>query len=414
MQITRLKIQYLPTTVLIVLGALFYLLSSANVATAGTYADSAHGDPTFGVNRSTAACENWPGEVCSIGDCTHCHDTFDPSICGVNELMLFADVFVSKSNQFCQKCHCTDATYQAVTNYPYCVTFGGRTAFYGTIKKQFTDDNSQPDVCGSRHNTAKIRNIIKDNGYDWGFGADPSPCSACHNPHLAQRIGSSQYHPPYDPDKSLITRPSERYNNPVNLWGDDPSERMNQYASQFTDGQYQAPYYGSPGDPISGPFEPANDDTADGSNLPDYVTFCLDCHQYPQYDPDRDADVKAINYSAERHGGYPSNDCSSPMVPEGTLKPPYSDFPNSNYVLSCLDCHEPHGTHKRLHLIRRMINGEEVPADAVSCDENEDWTQICERCHDLTGHSTGSCVGCHHYHGGICPPGGTCTDKPCF
>lgn len=394
--------------IFMVVGVLVLVLCCGGVVAAFDFhADSAHGNESYGVNRS--------GTEYNIGDCAHCHDTVDSDICQ-NPLMLFADVFVSKSNQFCQKCHCADATYQTVTNYPYCVSFGGRTPFYGTIKTQFMNDNSQPDVCGSRHNTARIRNIIKDNGYGWGFGPDPSPCSACHNAHLAQRVGNAAYRPPYDPDKSFITRPSERYTNPANLWGDDPSERMSAYAAQFTDGEYQAPYYGSPGDPVSGPFEPANDGTADGSNLPDYVTFCLDCHQYSQYDPDRETSVMAIDYSAERHGGTPSNDCSPvPMVSEGTLRPPYSDFPNSNYVLSCLDCHEPHGTHKRLHLIRRMINGEEVLADTGSCDMQEDWTQICERCHDLTGHAFVSCGSCHHgFHGGTCPPSTSCADMPCF
>ena len=33
---------------------MLWVMSNGGVATAGTYAESAHGDPTFGVNRSTA------------------------------------------------------------------------------------------------------------------------------------------------------------------------------------------------------------------------------------------------------------------------------------------------------------------------------------------------------------------------
>jgi hypothetical protein len=151
---------------------------------------------------------------------------------------------------------------------------------------------------------------------------------------------------------------------------------MDQLAGQFADGEYQAPYYGSF---ESGLFEPAGDATSDGSNLPDYVTFCLDCHQYAQYDPERGKNVKAINYAMERHGGYPSNTCTNMGFAEGSLKAPYVDVPNSNYVLSCLDCHEPHGTLNRMHLIRRVINGQVIPANdtAGGCLESPDFAEIC-------------------------------------
>ncbi len=397
MQITRLKIQYLPTTILIIVGVLVLVLSCPDVTPAFDFhLDSAHGNPAYGVNRTDLECP--PGTPCPQGDCAHCHETFDPSTCGVNNFLLWYDDYVSQGELFCYGCHSSvPIVEQPVTNYPYCVTFGGRAAFYVNIRNQFYNANSGPGRCGSRHLLSSIRYVIEDNAYDWGFNSDPDPCVACHSPHAAQRN-----HPvAIDGEGKLntaIRRPSHyKSTDPQDfLWGDDADERMSTYASSVG-GTYKAPYYGSPGDRDTGPFEPANDSTSDGSNLPDYVTFCMDCHQYAQYDPERSAVVDAIvwDYShgpkPDRHGAAPSNTCYGGTW-EGTLKPPYDTYePNeSNFVLSCLDCHEPHATHTRLHLIRRMINGGAVAGDASPCDEAGDFAQICEKCHDWGDHA-GAC-----------------------
>jgi len=81
MQIMSSKMQYLPTAVLVVvIGVFLYLLSTGDVATAEMYTESAHGDPVSGVNRSGTECPT--GTPCPQGDCAHCHETFDNSICG--------------------------------------------------------------------------------------------------------------------------------------------------------------------------------------------------------------------------------------------------------------------------------------------------------------------------------------------
>ena len=195
---------------------------------------------------------------------------------------------------------------------------------------------------------------------------------------------------------------------------------MSEYATS-NDATYQAPYYG---DTTGTKFEPSgNASPSDGSDLPDYVTFCLDCHEVEQYDPDLDRTVKAIDWSAagDRHGLHRANDCTpvNPDVYEGTLKPPYVDTPNSNYVLSCLDCHEPHGSKKRPHLIRRMINGQEVSADSPYCSTQADWNEICEKCHNIN-HGYADCETCHDgpteengFHGGYWG-GAVCQGEPMF
>ena len=400
MQITRFKTQYLPTTMVIIVALFAWVLSASGVATAG-YADSAHGDSSVGVKRAGVECPT--GTPCPTGDCTHCHDTFDESICGVNERMLFYSV-QTVCDMICFECHGdTLASEQQVTNYPYSVLFGGfPTLYFPSILHQFCATPATHANGGSRHSLAQIWSIIKNNTLDWGFSANPNPCGACHNPHLSQKIGNTPYSPPpYDSSKSPLTRPSERYSNPANLWGDDATERMKHYAENIAGGYYQAPYYGNgPWDPEDGPFEPAGDGTSDGSNLPDYVTFCMDCHQYAQYDPESGEDVKAIKWGppwctaaeADMHGAAPANTRDGfsigCMATEGPLRPPYDTYEpgESDYILSCLDCHEPHGTYQRPYLIRVQINGEFV-ADSS-------FVEICQTCHAMN-HPYGSCNVCH-------------------
>ena len=68
MKIRKSKIQNPPTIMLMVVGALVWMLSCGNVATAG-YSESAHGDTTNGINR--------PGTECPTG--TPCQQETAPT-----------------------------------------------------------------------------------------------------------------------------------------------------------------------------------------------------------------------------------------------------------------------------------------------------------------------------------------------
>jgi hypothetical protein len=399
MQTTRSKIEYLPTTILIIVTLFVWVLSFSDIATADMYTDSAHGDHTSGVNRSVEY---------GTGDCAHCHETFDGSTCIQYNFMLFYDDVISICDLFCFKCHNELSTLQPVDNYLYSVNFGGYPppGPYQSIYQQFCNVNSTPDECGSRHHLGQIYNsLISPTVDEWGFSDDPDPCVACHNPHAAE-----ENHPVEIVEGKLntaIRRPSHyKSTNPADsLWGDDPFERMDQYVSQFTDGVYQPPYYGDTSDPDwELAYEPSgNAIPSDGSDLPDYVTFCLDCHQHQLWDPEKGEFLRAIDWSQERHGGWPSNTCTQSYnlnsgYREGSVKTPYSESDNSNYVLSCLDCHEPHGTINRTGLIRRVVNGQVLPP---ACNETNG---LCEACHDWP-HS-GSCVAATQCHGYTdAPPG---------
>jgi len=235
MQPTRSGTHFLRVTILLVVGVLQWLLIHSHMATASMYSDSAHGSTNYGVDR--------PSKDDATGDCVHCHETSDPAVCSANAYMLFYSTQL-ECDHVCFECHAdTYAGEQEVTNYPYSILFGGfSTLHFPSIKHQFCASQARHASGGSNHNLVEIWSIIKDNGNDWGFGANPNPCGACHNPHLSQKSGNAPFSPPYDPAKSPLTRPEERHSsNPVNLWGDDPSERMDVYASSVG-GYYQAPY----------------------------------------------------------------------------------------------------------------------------------------------------------------------------
>ena len=130
--------------------------------------------------------------------------------------------------------------------------------------------------------------------------------------------------------------------------------------------------------------------------MPDYVTFCTDCHN------------KSSNiYSSTISGGprtllpidWSTGDQHGAVVGAGTrvLKAPFSS--STNYVLSCLDCHEPHGS-PNITLLRREVNGGDLvgaittlvnPPGTGTNDRNRELGYLCMQCHQQdsnTGTST--------------------------
>lgn len=100
-------------------------------------------------------------------------------------------------------------------------------------------------------------------------------------------------------------------------------------------------------------------------------------------------------------------------VAGATLKEPYDTTlggTSPNYVLSCLDCHEPHGTlmQGNSFLLRKGINGTRVngTSSRPSHLKTKEWNwsnyEICIRCHNVGLHYGGDtgCFDCH-YHGSI-------------
>ena len=408
MKNSRSKIGCLPTTILFVLTVSVWLLICTNVAAAFDFhADTAHGNTSYGVDRS--------GTDYTIGDCAHCHEAFDPSVCGVNELMMFAPMNpTGQTDNFCLLCHKGDGSVQVdgVTNNNYGATFGGEDpATFSSIY-----DALNPGAGGSSHSLQDIQTLLQGgtlktaSGDDWSLDEIQNPCGGCHNPHIAQKNNDS----PYDPTRAAISRPSDHNN----LWGDEAPERMDAYTSK-----YQSPYWSG-----GTYYEPGYDSTQDGSNLPDYVTLCTDCHNTYNtiYSTNLGRNLKSVNWggSGDKHGGRNAaeNECRNLY----DLVDPYNETlkrEGHNYVLACTDCHEPHGS-AAPYLLRTQVNGQDLSyagdIDAfyknqfcTACHDVADWLCYGSPCwdqdcpqgyayqHPYSGCSTSGC----HYHGRqLCPP----------
>ena len=384
MQITWFKMSHLPTKILIIVALFVWGLISSSVATGDAYTSSAHGNTSYGVNRS--------GTEYTTGACAHCHDTFDPNICGQegHPYMLF----LNNDNSFCTECHDNTTTYVTtpIVNRSYSYRAGGWTTdSVDDILEAFSFTSP-----GSSHDLDDIRTFIEGN---WGYTADSNPCTACHNHHMAQGD------PPNLPNAAkssgtrgwLLARPGQHDTAPWGLWGDDTSERMNAYTSD-----YRAPYrYNS-----TTSYEPDGSAITDGTNLTDFNTFCTDCHNTTNTISSTalGRNLRFIDWDNEKHGkGYADAFLS-------TLSP-YTGSAG-DYVLSCLDCHEPHGS-VNVTLIRAEVNGEVVnPITTIASsgclaatDHNKELASLCSRCHEASDWES-----VHHFgHGHDCPTG---SDEP--
>ncbi len=383
-------------TLCFLLLALCFILP--DMASSGPYLNSAHGNytpsPAYGVLRTSLST---PPNDYGRGNCAHCHEQHasiggsEPAPTGgPDKYELLANNFSGKttnlyaqSDSVCFYCHIVTGTYQSPVfyNYSYSITFAGNpdttpTNIFGTFNST------------SYHNLyAVFRFITGLSGSHPNFSnfpSDSNPCSGCHNVHIAKRscgkpTGS------YDPTKSSISRPSDH----SNLWGDDASERLN---PNFTT-SYQAPYwYGS-----TTAYEPANNTTYDGSNLPDYNTFCTDCHNATNtiYSTTLGRNLKKIDWltsagelGGDKHGKNAATDTAAANI---HLKNPYLGvWTAAGLVLACTDCHEPHGS-PNVFLLRNEVNGgvlsNSITAFSLNLcsfpgtDGNKVLGWLCKRCH---------------------------------
>jgi len=334
-------------------------------AVGGSYLDSAHGNPGFGVNRTTI---DGRFSDYATGNCAHCHEAHaslggvepEPAA-GAAAHTLFAASFNTARTQnlyvatdnFCFFCHSDDPGPQVI-NQDYSAAFGGAVTGSGpqSIKAAFNQ--------ASYHNLYDIWNYLSnDLTYSVWFAKRGNPCSACHNSHLARRNwDSGQLGFP-------LLGAISKLGASGTLWGE--TELMSVYVS------YEAPYA------FSGNREPAGVGDQDGGNTPDYVGFCSTCHDLDNtiWSTTLNRDINTVNWGntglkQEKHGQLSRDGVSQ-------LREPYASAAalKNNFVLSCLDCHESHGS-ENIMLLRRRINGESLEGTVNTTDA---MSFACKRCH---------------------------------
>ena len=416
----RATIQHLLTTLLMAVAVLMWVLTcGGSVATAldidfDFHDDSAHGNSLEGVDRLGAGHD--------IGDCAHCHDTFDDSICGVKPLMLFkVDNPDSQTNNLCFECHKSDGTAQQVINEDYGATFGGGTPMFTSIYDAFNPTGTY----ASSHGLATVKSWVRNRGTwepDTWITDDTNACLMCHDPHFSQKnfpVEASGY----GGVKTAIRRADKvkklgsGQDDTHMLWGDESVAAGNVkeiLSERWTSYDYQAPLRGDSG------YEPGPEDSSvhDGSNLVDFVWFCgYQCHRKSSV-----PGVQQVNWSVATDtawGGTPSahGKLAGNGGGFGVLKPPYGNGYDSDdrlargFMLSCTDCHEPHGSTNHA-LLRTTVNGVSgLSSGGPGSGPNSRWTYFCEACHEIypqdpgdpsqqhpviwPGARCGDYVGCH-------------------
>lgn len=369
-----------------------WILVTALSTFAGPYADSAHGNSPDGVSgygvKRVASPHN---ETYARGNCGHCHEQH----LGAEEFLLFAPNNPPTASQnLCFDCHSNASLNEGtLINANYSATFGGAVPTHTSIESVFSSISPNASI----HDLSAVSTEIQKY-WPETFGPSSNPCAGCHNPHRAQKNNNPG---PYNASvlpKTAISLPGDHNS----LWGDSYAESMKQYAEN-QGGEYRAPFaVGANPALISTAHEPdqvsrpVTSEEVKGATTPDYATFCLACHQYTM------GTVRAIRWDLDYHG--PVNGISykngrgvriAPYTSDGTTSGTDISYGTGgvNFILSCLDCHEPHGSENR-SMLRTTVNGKTGIQIAVTGE----WYAFCTGCHASDTHKTsGACNtnGCH-------------------
>lgn len=398
-----------------IIGAVAVVVLCATSVFCGQYRESAHGNCDHGVLRTGL------DDTYVRGNCAHCHEQHasidgvepsPPAASGSPSISALFHTTFDKSavlpyttaDLFCFFCHSDSSeSIQAqcsvdMRNYDYSRTFG----------LYLNEENEVDDIMeafnlpytsagGSNHNLLGIQKYAAEHFSSY-FGPNSDPCTACHNPHIARRNKKNLCNSSF----ATISLPSDHQNH----WGDDEAEQMSNYVGA----QYQAPFVFGRNDA----YEPAACNLQVGERperlMPDYNTFCLECHSISAppvtMSENLHRPLKQIYWGGAGGDNFGAGDKHGRNSATGDLdtKPPYNN--TMNLVVSCCDCHEPHGS-PYATLVRRSINGEEVGAIGVVTGDRGNQ---CRQCHyddkSMGASSTDNTWEmCHH-------GGGRVTDNP--
>lgn len=377
----------------IAIALVVFFMIGASPIYAGPYINSAHGNSVYGANRSSLSVFGY-----SRGNCAHCHEQHasiggsEPApISGIADKSLLFNKYVDQDTGFCFGCHQGAGSYQSplFNNYNYSNRAGGASIncpddileAFSFIDESGNSVSNCGSTAGSSHKLTDIVNFISGK---WGYTDYSSPCVACHNAHRATRDSHTSGNRGWP-----VSRPSDHNNSAGRqLWGDDLTEKMNIYTAG-----YQAPYrYNS-----TATYEPDGSLIQDGSNLTDYVTFCTDCHNSSNtiFSTTLGRNLRTIDWNNEKHG---KGNADGSICVEN----PYFSM---GAVLSCLDCHEPHGS-ENAGLIRQEVNGEELDGNIAvisssgcldGTDHNKEIAYLCDKCHKNDQEINPGCQENHWY-----------------
>ena len=107
------------------------------------------------------------------------------------------------------------------------------------------------------------------------------------------------------------------------------------------------------------------------------------CHTVANiYSTERGGNLTKIDWATtgDHHGKL--HDPGLDPIERGYTVPPYGND-SYNYVLSCTDCHETHGSENEW-LLRTSVNGK----DNITMEWAGDWWEFCTACHGLTASTT--------------------------
>ena len=277
-----------------------------------------------------------------------------------------------------------------IVNNDYGTTFGGGAPVFDSVYDAFNPAGTY----ASSHDLATVQSYAKARGWGSWMTVNTNACLVCHDQHLSQKNFPVAMN--LDGGVNTAVRRGNDVNNyPGDLWGDQPytvsgrNEMMSDWTSAYV---YQAPYY------VGGSnYEPANNGTPDGSNLPNFVDACAQtCHRKANV-----PDVLEVNWKLSSTTGWPGDPSrhgkkAAEFVGFGILEPPYSNGYDpglqsdgrGDYVLSCTDCHEPHGSTNPT-LLRTTVNGVSglsTGGPGSLYPGGARWYYWCQACHDLEYH----------------------------
>ncbi|MBI5117515.1 hypothetical protein HZA56_13650 [Candidatus Poribacteria bacterium] len=404
-------------------------------ATGSTWASSAHNLKGYAQNGGN------PISCFGNGATTGCHGNAHGSD---NLALLSVGGGIKSVDQFCFNCH----TNGKVVNHALSDNRPGGYVSADDIQEAF----------------GKSRKHDMGTSFSMNSSTFTLQCTTCHNPHVA----TGQYWEA-ELNRSPVTRPdfSDPEKNPramgKTLWGASAGQKMDDFAARAsgTGGFYyniaRGYQLGATGLPFDQPavYQPPKAGSGynfefDGDVLPDYTTLCLDCHTYrmsaanPPVNwgqgvsctgngvdpPDQrvecgaqhglaTANTPSYISDAETGGFWGTNGNPDVLffmnyVTRGRhnghfMRWPYDSADRSagiNFVMSCTDCHEAHGS-SRGGIVRERFN---VTADGdcgtggssttgENCADGGNWNSFCGACHWYYGgqHADMSCgnASCH-------------------